>query len=205
MHAALERQVSTCAHAVKIWSVRWVGGFSSILSSVVWIVWSMHLISICLMQLWNLKPVMFSWEDDTPSVWIVRSVLDLYMDSLSCTLKTSGKLVDWSVSPVCPMSLAYPLLQIWFYTWIVFGLFPYVFPEWNWPIVVVVILTLWELSWNWLNKRVFRPVDEEVGCQAYEKLSLGERVCWQVVFSQRESNTSYGAPRIHDPACCQDP
>ena len=34
---------------------------------------------------------------------------------------------------------------------------------------------------------------------------LPERVCWEVVFSQRESNTSYGAMRIHDPTCFRDP
>jgi hypothetical protein len=45
---------------------------------------------------------------------------------------------------------------------------------------------------------------EEAGCQACEKLSLGERVCWEVVFSQRESSTNYGALRILDLACCQD-
>jgi hypothetical protein len=54
---------------------------------------------------------------------------------------------------------------------------------------------------NW----VFRPVVEEAGCQAYEKLSPGERVYWEVVLSQRESNTSYKALRILDPACCRDP
>jgi hypothetical protein len=42
-----------------------------------------------------------------------------------------------------------------------------------------------------LKKWVVRLMVEEAGCQAYEKLSLGERVCWEVVFSQRESNTSY--------------
>jgi hypothetical protein len=49
-----------------------------------------------------------------------------------------------------------------------------------------------------LKKRVVRPVVEEAGCQAYEKLSLGERVYWEVVFSQRESNTNYRALRIPD-------
>ena len=39
---------------------------------------------------------------------------------------------------------------------------------------------------------------EEAGCQACEHLSLGERVCWKVVFSQRESSTSYEAMRIPD-------
>jgi hypothetical protein len=56
-----------------------------------------------------------------------------------------------------------------------------------------------------LKKRVVRPVVEEAGCQACEQLSPGERVCWEVVFSQRESSTSYGALRIPDPACCRDP
>jgi hypothetical protein len=46
---------------------------------------------------------------------------------------------------------------------------------------------------------------EEAGFQAYEQLSLGERDCWEVVFSQRESNTNYGALRVLDMACCQDP
>jgi hypothetical protein len=48
-------------------------------------------------------------------------------------------------------------------------------------------------------------VVEEAGCQACEQLSPGERVCWEVVFSQRESNTSYRALRILDLACCRDP
>jgi hypothetical protein len=56
-----------------------------------------------------------------------------------------------------------------------------------------------------LKKWVVRLVVEEAGCQAYEKLSPGERVYSEVVFSQRESNTSYRAPRIPDLACCQDP
>ena len=34
-----------------------------------------------------------------------------------------------------------------------------------------------------LKKQVVRPVVEEAGCQAYEQLSLGERVCREVVFS----------------------
>jgi hypothetical protein len=46
---------------------------------------------------------------------------------------------------------------------------------------------------------------EEVGCQACEYLSPGEKVCWEVVFSQRESRTIYGALRILDLACCRDP
>jgi len=46
---------------------------------------------------------------------------------------------------------------------------------------------------------------EEVGFQACEQLSPSERVCWEVVFSQREFNTSYGAMIILDLACCQDP
>jgi hypothetical protein len=46
---------------------------------------------------------------------------------------------------------------------------------------------------------------EEASCHACEQPSLGERVYWEVVFSQRESNTSYGALRIPDLACCQDP
>jgi hypothetical protein len=39
-------------------------------------------------------------------------------------------------------------------------------------------------------------VVEEAGCQARENIFLGERVCWEVVFSYRESSTSYGALRI---------
>jgi hypothetical protein len=46
---------------------------------------------------------------------------------------------------------------------------------------------------------------EEASCHAYEQLSPCERVCWEVVFSQRESSTSYGALRIPDPLCCRDP
>jgi hypothetical protein len=46
---------------------------------------------------------------------------------------------------------------------------------------------------------------EEAIFQAYENLSPGERVCWEVVFSERESITSYEALRIHDLACCRDP
>jgi hypothetical protein len=57
-------------------------------------------------------------------------------------------------------------------------------------------LLLSSLCWNGV---------EEAGCQACEQLSPGERVCWEVVFSQRESNTSYEALRILDPACCRDP
>jgi hypothetical protein len=47
-------------------------------------------------------------------------------------------------------------------------------------------------------------VIEEAYCEAYEQLSPGERVYWEVVFSQRESSTSYEALRITDLACCQD-
>jgi hypothetical protein len=46
---------------------------------------------------------------------------------------------------------------------------------------------------------------EEVVCQAYDKLFPGEGVYWKVVFFQRKSNTNYGALRLPDPACCQDP
>ena len=46
---------------------------------------------------------------------------------------------------------------------------------------------------------------EEVGCQACEQPSPGERVCWEVVFSQRESSTSFRALRIPDLAYCQGP
>jgi hypothetical protein len=56
-----------------------------------------------------------------------------------------------------------------------------------------------------LKKRVVRPVVEEVGCQACEKLPPGERVYWEVVFSQRESNTSFRSLRILDSACCRGP
>jgi hypothetical protein len=47
-------------------------------------------------------------------------------------------------------------------------------------------------------------VVEEAGCQASEQLSPSERVCWEVVLSQRDSSTSYEALRIHDLACCRD-
>jgi hypothetical protein len=56
-----------------------------------------------------------------------------------------------------------------------------------------------------LKKQVVRPMVEEAGCQACEQLSPGERVCWEVVFSHRESSTSYGALRIPDLANCRDP
>jgi hypothetical protein len=46
---------------------------------------------------------------------------------------------------------------------------------------------------------------EEAGCHACEKLPPGERVCWEVVFSQRESITSFRAMRIPDLAYCQGP
>jgi hypothetical protein len=55
-----------------------------------------------------------------------------------------------------------------------------------------------------LKKWVVRPVLEEVGFEACEQLSPGERVCWEVVFSHRESNTSYRALIIPDLACCRD-
>jgi hypothetical protein len=45
---------------------------------------------------------------------------------------------------------------------------------------------------------------EEAICQAREKLFPGEGVCWEVVFLQRESNTSYEALRLPDPSCCRD-
>jgi len=56
-----------------------------------------------------------------------------------------------------------------------------------------------------LKKCVIRPVVEEASCHACEKLSTGERVYWEVVFSQRESSTIYKALRIVDMACCRDP
>jgi hypothetical protein len=55
-----------------------------------------------------------------------------------------------------------------------------------------------------LKKWVVRPVVEEAGWQAYGQLSPSERVCWEVVFSQRKSSTSYEALRILDLACCRD-
>jgi hypothetical protein len=39
-------------------------------------------------------------------------------------------------------------------------------------------------------------LEEEAGCQACEKLSPGERVCWGSDFSWREPNSSYSALRI---------
>jgi hypothetical protein len=70
-------------------------------------------------------------------------------------------------------------------------------------VIVDVILNLQELVRNWLKNRVVKPVVEEAGCQAYDKLSPCERVYWEVVFSQRESSTSYGALIILDLACCR--
>ena len=32
-----------------------------------------------------------------------------------------------------------------------------------------------------LKRQVVRPVVEEAGCRDCEKLSLGERVCWEVI------------------------
>jgi hypothetical protein len=49
-------------------------------------------------------------------------------------------------------------------------------------IAVVVILTVRELSRKGLKNRVLRPLDEEVVCQACEKLFPGEGVYWEVVF-----------------------
>jgi hypothetical protein len=69
----------------------------------------------------------------------------------------------------------------------------------------VVILTVWELSRKGLKNWVLRPLVEEAVCQACEKLFPGEGVCWEVVFFQRESSTSYGALRLPDLACCRDP
>jgi hypothetical protein len=46
---------------------------------------------------------------------------------------------------------------------------------------------------------------EEAGCQVYKQLFPGEGVCWEVVFSQRESITSYGALGLPNPARCQGP
>jgi hypothetical protein len=56
-----------------------------------------------------------------------------------------------------------------------------------------------------LKKWVVRPVVEKVGCHACEKLPPGERVCWEVVFSQRESNTNFGSLRITDLAYYRGP
>jgi len=148
---------------------------------------------------------MFSWEVDTP----LSKPLSMYSTSvwILCLAlwKNNGKPGDWVVSPVCSVSLAYLLLQSRAHTWTVFGLLPSMFPEWNWPVVVDVILSLRGLGWNWLKKRVVRLVVEEAGCQACEKLFLGEGVCWEVVFSQRDACTSYRALRILDLACCRDP
>jgi hypothetical protein len=46
---------------------------------------------------------------------------------------------------------------------------------------------------------------EEAGCQECEKLPPSERVCWEVVFRQRESITSFRALRIPDLTCFRDP
>jgi hypothetical protein len=69
----------------------------------------------------------------------------------------------------------------------------------------VVILTVQEFSWKGMKNQVVRPLVEEAFCQACEKPFLGEGVCWEVVFFQRESSTSYGALRLPDLACCRDP
>jgi hypothetical protein len=69
----------------------------------------------------------------------------------------------------------------------------------------VFILTVRELSQKVLKNRVLRPLVEEAFCQACEKLLPGEGVCWEVVFFQRESSTSYGALRLPDPAYYRDP
>jgi hypothetical protein len=48
-------------------------------------------------------------------------------------------------------------------------------------------------------------VVEEEGCEACEHLSPGERACWEVVFFESKSSTSYRALRIPNLACCQGP
>jgi hypothetical protein len=55
-----------------------------------------------------------------------------------------------------------------------------------------------------LKKWVVRHMVEEEGCKACEHLSLGEILCLEVVFSQRDSNTSYRALIIPDLAYCRD-
>jgi hypothetical protein len=56
-----------------------------------------------------------------------------------------------------------------------------------------------------LKKWVVGPVVEEASCQAFGQLSPSERVCWEDVFSQRKSSTSYRALRIPNPPCFRDP
>jgi hypothetical protein len=68
----------------------------------------------------------------------------------------------------------------------------------------MVILILQELSRKGLKNWVLSPLVEEVVRQAYEKLFLGEGVCWEMVFVQRESSTSYRALRLPDLAYFQD-
>jgi hypothetical protein len=46
-------------------------------------------------------------------------------------------------------------------------------------------------------------VVEEAGCHACEKLSSDERFCWEVFFSYKESNTSYGALIIPNPTVAE--
>jgi hypothetical protein len=64
----------------------------------------------------------------------------------------------------------------------------------------VELWLLYSLGWSLVEERV-----EEPGCQAYEKLTPSESVCGEVVFSQRESNTSYRSLRILDLAYSRDP
>jgi hypothetical protein len=44
-------------------------------------------------------------------------------------------------------------------------------------------LALPNLGGRGLKRWVVRLMVEEAGCQAYEKISLGERVCWEVISS----------------------
>jgi hypothetical protein len=57
---------------------------------------------------------------------------------------------------------------------------------------------MWELNLKRLENQVVRPLVEEAVYQACEKPFPGEGVCWEVVFFQRESNTSYRDLRLLD-------
>jgi hypothetical protein len=106
--------------------------------------------------------------------------------------------------PVSSLKPSYPLLQRVEFVPGLFGSLPFIFLSFFYqlplqsPYLVGIESKLAE-------ERVVRPVVEEAGCEACDHLSSGERVCWEVVFSQRESNTNYRTLRIPNLAYCREP